>query len=211
MELPLFPLHAVLFPGRPLPLHIFEPRYRQMLAECMDGDRRFGVVAIRAGSETGDADIFDVGTVAEIQDVRELSDGRFDIATRGVERFRIVELLEGTPYLRGRVDRLTDLPPENGHATAEELRGLLRPYLACLGAPPELLDRLPQEPERLACLAATAMHVDLREQQAILELDAMDDRLAEALRLLRRETCLIRHLGTVGSLRPPGPGGAQLN
>lgn len=213
MEIALFPLHVVLFPGRPLPLHIFEARYRQMLQDCLAADRRFGVVAISAGHEIGDTpEIFDVGTLAEIESVTTLADGRSQISARGIQRFRVQSLLDGTPYLRARVTLLDDghVCPEDGER-AEQLRELLVPYLKSLGAPDELLERLPSAPERLAYLAAAAIQVDLREHQRLLELDGTRSRLAATLEMLRRETRLMRHLGAVGLLRPPGPNGADLN
>lgn len=213
MELPLFPLHLVLFPGRPLPLHLFEPRYRQLLADCLEGDRRFGVVAIKAGREAGGcAEIFDVGTVAEIESVTPLADGRSDILTRGVRRFRVRRLLDGTDYLRAEVALLDD--DDGGmldRRRAGRLRELLVPYLACLGAPDELLERLPSEPNELAYLAAATLQTEVPELQRLLELDSTSTRLTTILRMLRREASLLRHLGTVGSLRPPAPNGAQLN
>ena len=212
MELPLFPLHVVLFPGRPLSLHIFEPRYRAMLAHCLAADRRFGVVAIRSGCEVADEpELFDVGTVAEILSVTTLADGRSDLTTRGVQRFRVHELLEGTPYLRARVELLDDIPMHGHPGLEAAVRELLHPYLASLGAPEEVLARLPEEPDRLAYLAAAAVQIDLGEQQRLLELDRTDARLAATFEMLRRETNLMRHLGTVGLLRPLGPNGADLN
>jgi uncharacterized protein len=213
MELPLFPLHLVLFPGRPLPLHLFEPRYRQMLRDCLAADGRFGVVAIRAGREVGaPAETFQVGTIAKIEHVDALDDGRYDILTRGVERFRILHALEGTPYARAEVELLTDGDPADADpGQAAALRQLLIPYLANLGAPEELLERLPTCPDKLAYLAASAVQVEVPEQQRLLELDSTDLRVAATLEMLRREAGIMRHLGTVGSLRPPGPGGAELN
>jgi Lon protease-like protein len=213
MELPLFPLHVVLFPGRPLPLHVFESRYREMLRDCLTGDRRFGVVAIRSGGEVGETpDVFDVGTIAEIESVTTLQDGRSELVARGVQRFRVLERLGGASYMRARVQ-----PIDDGGATcgdrecAERLRELLLPYLKGLGAPDELLACVPQSPDRLAYLAAAAVQCDLREHQRLLELAGTAERLAATLELLRRETGLMRHLGAVGLLRPPGPGGADLN
>lgn len=213
MELPLFPLHLVLFPGRPLPLHVFEPRYRQLLADCLDADRRFGVVAIRSGRAEGTcAEIFDVGTVAEIESVTPLPDGRSDIVTRGVQRFHVNDFVPGTPYLNAHVDPIDeDRATAEDHATARQLRELLGPYLAGLGAPDELLEHLPSDPNELAYLAAAAVQTEVPEQQRLLELNSTTRRLAAALQMLRREASLMRHLGTVGSLRPPGPNGAQLN
>ncbi len=213
MELPLFPLHVVLFPGRPLPLHLFEPRYRTMMADCLDGDMRFGVVAIRSGREVGGcAEIFDVGTVAAIEQVQRLEDGRFDILTRGVQRFRVRTLLDGTPYQRAEVDLLAEPHPSpEAQEQAAALRELLAPYLAGLGAPRELLDHLPTAADELAYLAAAAVQVEVPEQQRLLELDSTEGRVAATLDMLRREAGIMRHLGTVASLRPPGPGGAELN
>jgi uncharacterized protein len=213
MELPLFPLHLVLFPGRPLPLHIFEPRYRKMLGDCLAGDRRFGVLAIRAGRETGpDAEIFEIGTVTQIETVEELPDGRSDIYTRGVQRFRLLRLVPGTPYLNGEVELLSEPSASTSEPVQmKQLRKLLLCYLAGLGAPRELLERLPNDPSELAYLAVSAVQVEIPEQQRLLELDSPAHRVEVALRMVRRETSLMRHLGTVGSLRPPGPCGADLN
>lgn len=213
MELPLFPLHAVLFPGRPLPLHVFEPRYRLMLADLIEGDGRFGVVAIRQGREVGgDAELYEVGTVARLVDVQPLPDGRSDVLTRGEQRFRLVEILHDRPYPFGRVEPLDDpAPAADLGALATLLRRHLGPYLCALGAPEELLEHLPADPAELAYLAAASLQTELPEQQRLLELQRPEHRLAAVLQLLRREHGLSRHLGTVGSLRPPGPGGCQLN
>lgn len=214
MDVPLFPLHLVLFPGRQLPLHVFEPRYRQMLEDCRREQNRFGVVAIRAGRAEGNGrvDLFEVGTVAQIEQVSELEDGRFDIVTRGTQRFRILDLLPGPSYLRADVELLEDAPSGPAErAQARQLRALLLPYLASLGAPAELLERIPVDPHELTYLAAAAAQVEVPEQQRLLELDSTGERLEATLRTLRRETGLIKHFGTVGSLKPPGPCGADLN
>lgn len=213
-ELPLFPLHAVLFPGRPLSLHIFEERYRRLLADVVEANRRFGVVAIRQGVEVADdPEVFDVGTAAEIEGIEYHDDGRADLTTRGAERFRVESLLHDRPYLRARVRPCVDAGAGNGEVDqpAAILRRLLGPYLADLGAPQELLERLPSRPSELTWLAAAALQVDVVEQQRLLELDAVGDRIALATRLLRRESGIMRRLGVVGSLNPPGPGGAELN
>lgn len=213
MELPLFPLHTVLFPGRPLPLHVFEQRYRDLLRDCLASDRRFGVVAIRSGAEVGDgADLFEVGTVAQIERVDSLDDGRANIVTRGVTRFRIAEVLRGASYLRARAEPLDDPPAGEPEARrARAVRGVLIEYLAAMGAPVQMLDRIPTAPEALAWLAASTLQVELPTLQHLLELDSCSRRLEHTLRILRREASIVRHFGSLGSLRPPGPGGADLN
>jgi uncharacterized protein len=212
MEIPLFPLHTVLFPGRPLPLHIFEERYRRLLDDCLEGDRRFGVVAIKRGHEAGPAvELHRVGTIAKIETVRRLGDGRSEILTRGCDRFRLLRRLPDAPYPRAEVEPVPEGTADCDDVLAERLRALLAPYLVALGAPRELLERLPQQPSSVAYLAASVLHVDAHEQQRLLELERCQDRLASVLGLLRRENGLIRLLGAVGSLRPPGPGGPDLN
>ena len=213
MQLPLFPLHTVLFPGRPLPLHLFEQRYRDMLRDCLAADRRFGVVAIRSGQEAcGSADLFDVGTIAEIEHVEELPDGRANIVTRGSQRFRINALLPGTPYLRADAEPLAEQPVDVEVGTlASQLHSMLVLYLGALGAPRQMLERVPSAPEALAWLAASTLQVELPQLQRLLELDSCSERLVETLRVLRREAGIVRHFGTVASLRPAGPGGSELN
>jgi len=211
--LPLFPLHVVLFPGRPLPLHVFEPRYRELLDECLAGDRRFGVIAIRYGrTEQGGADVYDVGTVAEIVRVERLDDGRSNIVTRGAERFRIRRLLRDASYLRAEVDMLDEQPADPTVAPlVAALRSQLELYLRAIGAGEQLAGRLPSKPAALAWLAACAAELHLSEQQQLLEIDSLTERLRATMIFLRREQSLLRRLGHVTVLRPQGPAGATLN
>lgn len=98
-RLPVFPLGSVLFPHQLLPLHVFEPRYRELTQRCLDGDRRFGVVLIERGHEVGGGEErFDVGTVAEIVQAARLSDGRWLLETVGRDRFRVDQWLPDDPH-----------------------------------------------------------------------------------------------------------------
>jgi Lon protease-like protein len=213
MELPLFPLHTVLFPGRPLPLHVFEQRYRDLLRDCLASDRRFGVVAIRSGAEAGaDVDLFEVGTIAEIKHVERLPDGRANLVTRGMQRFRIEHLVPGSAYLCAEARPLDEEPLRRCDLnSAQALRNLLIPYLAALGAPRQMLEQVPTAPHRLVWLAASTLQVELPELQQLLETDDCGRRLGMILKTLRREAGIVRHFGTVASLRPVGPGGVDLN
>jgi Lon protease-like protein len=104
MEIPLFPLHAVLAPGSPLPLHIFEPRYRALVADCLAAGAPFGVVCLSAGREVGAGSVAfaAVGTLAEIREVSRYADGRYDIVTVGTSRFRLSGVVaDRKPYLVG--------------------------------------------------------------------------------------------------------------
>lgn len=89
LTIPLFPLNTVLFPGGPLSLRIFEPRYLDMVSRCMKADSGFGVVLIRVGEETGPAEVHPIGTIARIRDWDKLPDGLLGITAIGTERFRV--------------------------------------------------------------------------------------------------------------------------
>ena len=109
MRIPIFPLSVVLFPGTPLPLHIFEPRYRQMLADCLAGDRRFGITPAGAAREAPDPGM--VGCTAEVRVNQELPDGRSNIVVLGGDRFVVTELLdEPLPYHVASVEPFDDDP-----------------------------------------------------------------------------------------------------
>ena len=109
MELPLFPLRTVLFPGMPLPLQIFEQRYRVMTRELLDSGGEFGVLLIREGNEVGGGAVpHTVGTTAFIEQCQELPDGRFMLTARGRQRFRLDRMLPPCPYPYGEVSYIYD-------------------------------------------------------------------------------------------------------
>jgi Lon protease-like protein len=109
--IPLFPLNIVLFPEGPLPLRIFEPRYVDMVKRCMREASGFGVVLIRSGGEVGPVDMFDVGTLASIEDFDQLADGFLGLSCRGSRRFRILSRsVQGDGLNVGEVEWLTPEP-----------------------------------------------------------------------------------------------------
>ena len=134
--LPLFPLDLVLLPGTPLPLHIFEPRYKEMVAECRAGGAPFGVVRAREEGLAG------VGCTAEIVSVtKEYADGRLDLIAEGRTRFEVLELNQERSFLRAEV--LT-VPDEPDAASAEEIERAIQAYreiLALAGAVPDVSSR----------------------------------------------------------------------
>jgi uncharacterized protein len=134
-ELPLFPLHSVLCPGIALPLHIFEPRYREMVGHCLETGSPFGVVLIREGREVGSdaGSLADVGTTAAIRQAGRYPDGRLDIVTVGEHRFRVRSVdRSAAPYLVGTVDEL-DEPLGGPRTEADRLAvGVGRRFLAYL-------------------------------------------------------------------------------
>jgi Lon protease-like protein len=156
--LPLFPLGTVLYPGLLLPLHIFEERYRQLVRDLLaNGEApRFGVVAIREGRETGVSGVsalYPVGCTAVLRQVEKYPDGRYDIVTVGVQRFRLLAVDESLPYLRGEVELLPEEAgdPAEAQLAARAVRPAFSAYLRALAS---LAQHDPQQPGGAAAGAA---------------------------------------------------------
>jgi len=209
--LPLFPLGTVLYPGLLLPLHIFEQRYRQLVRDLLAGPEpgQFGVIAIRKGRETGVdgvSALYEIGCIAALRQVREHPDGRFDLVSAGTQRFRLVSLEHGRPYLQGELDLLAEETGDEAAAGAA-VRAVQRAFgdylatLAARGTGEVTIPELPDEPVALSYLVAGSMVVDLPDRQALLaEPDALR-RLQAERELLARESAMLR---TFTSAPAPG-------
>jgi Lon protease-like protein len=198
MKLPIFPLHTVLFPGMALPLHIFEPRYRRMVNDCLEGTRQFGVALIRAGVEVGGGAVpHVVGTLAHITTVERLPDGRLNIEAVGQERFRILALHDDHEYLSGTVRPFPLDGTDEGAArySARALAPWLQRYIELLAraaATTIEASALPAEPEALGYLAAMVAQIPMSEKQALLSMTRAADLLRYERTLYRREISLLR-------------------
>jgi len=206
MKLPLFPLRTVLFPGMPLPLHIFEPRYREMINRCVANGEPFGVTLIRTGTEVGGlAEPHLVGTAAAITRVQRQPDGRMNIDVIGQERFRILALHHDAPYLTGTVVSypLAESQASAAQQSAQALSPWLRKYLGLLGRAAETqfeAGSLPLEPAALAYLAAIVAQIPLAEKQELLNAATAGELLERERAIYRREVSLLRAM-----LRAPEP------
>lgn len=191
-EMPLFPLPLVLYPGVPLPLHIFEPRYRQMLADVRAGDKFFGISFFDPSeSDSPEPSIGHVGCVAELVDTTMQADGRADILTIGLIRYRVTEYVErGDPYLVGRVEFFED-EEEHDEMLRDEARKVsdlftriarsMRTLNDDRAAPPDLPD---SDPERLSFLVAAALEMDSDAKLELLKLRSTYERLSRIRNLL---------------------------
>lgn len=200
-ELPLFPLNTVLFPNMPLPLHIFEERYKRMIAVCLREKRPFAVALIRSGQEANGPPAlpFAVGCTAEIVKTQVLNGGRLNIVAAGVERFRLLATRRGGDgYLLGEVELF---PWEGGDleriaAAAGRLRTRFVNFAERLGAAEGGFrvdpDRLPDDPLTLACVAASLLPVEPAERQRLLELPDRTGFVEQVLAVYRREGALLR-------------------
>jgi uncharacterized protein len=200
--LPLFPLGTVLYPGMVLPLHIFEDRYRRLVGDLLDGPepRRFGVIAIRKGRETGVDGVhslYQIGCTAALRRVEKHEDGRFDLVTVGTQRFRLLALGQTLPYLRGEVEMLADQPVDQAAAMplVRAVQVAFRGYLDALtewGGATVRVEDLPDEPVLLSFIVAAAMVIDLPERQGLLDEPDVLGRLGAERALLSREAAMLR-------------------
>jgi uncharacterized protein len=200
--LPLFPLGAVLYPGMLLPLHIFEERYRQLVRDLLDGPepRRFGVIAIRKGRETGVEGVqslYEIGCTATLRRVEQHQDGRFDLVTVGTQRFRLLALDQTLPYLQGEIEMLADqaIDPAAAAPVVRAVQAAFRGYLDALtewGGATVRVEYLPADPVLLSFIVAAAMVIDLPDRQALLDEPDALRRLAAERVLLSRETAMLR-------------------
>ena len=200
MEMPLFPLNVVLFPGMALPLHIFEPRYREMINRCLDENLAFGVVLIKEGPEVGGgAEPRRVGTAARIMKVDRLPDGRMNIQVVGTRRFRIEELNRDLPYLTGRVrhypvtDGDTKLAVERAHKVRPKIMRYVELLTKATGVQLEL-ERLPEDATSLAFLTAITLQVRTEDKHRMLALPGVPQLLELGNYYLGRELQLLEHM-----------------
>ena len=201
-ELALFPLEqVVLFPGMPLPLRIFEERYKVMIAACQVTDQIFGVLLIRSGREVGPAAIPErVGCTARMMRIDRLPDGQMHILSVGEQRFR----LRGAPrlapegYLIGDVEiavdePLADVPGDLAAEVAEQFQKYRASAVKLAGRPQPDAFQVESDPVRLSYQVAASLQVHPRERQHLLALDDPVARLRRELIMLKREN------------RPPPP------
>ena len=194
-EIPLFPLQVVLFPGGVLPLHIFEPRYREMVTYCLDTDSEFGVVLINEGAETGNAaGPYRVGTATRILDVSHLPDGRMNIVTAGEYRFEILDVQDELPYLVAQVRLLDD---EFALEVAPAVKSLAEEGAVLYQTYELLSSRLifawqpteenPEHPLELAYQIGTRLRISLEERQLLLETVQLEELLTREIAILKDE------------------------
>jgi Lon protease-like protein len=198
VRIPIFPLPgAVLLPGTLLPLHIFEPRYRRMLADALAGDRTIGMAMLQPGWERAGATppIFPVGGAGRIVAAEELEDGRSNIVLEGVFRYRVLDEDPPAPYRVARAERIDAVPfsdPGAADRAAREAEALFREISLPMSLPP-----LPAEDlslERLGSELAVRLRYEPAELQALLETDSLEARFDSVLTRMREWNRRIRFL-----------------
>ena len=193
-ELPIFPLPIVLFPGAPQPLHIFEPRYRELLADCLAADRRFGIAYVPAEHPPESEPLpraGDVGCVALIQNTQGLPDGRSNILTVGERRFVLVDWVgSDRPYRLARVEEFDDEPVEASEAVtlAGDVREgftQLTHALGILTGREDDVVELATDPQLLSFQVAAALELAPEAKSGLLALRSTTARLRQLATLVR--------------------------
>jgi Lon protease-like protein len=190
-RIPIFPLNVVLFPEMPLPLHIFEPRYQEMLRVCRQQELPFGVCLIRNGVEVGGpAAPFSIGTIARILTVKEQPEGRADLMTLGGERFRIVTLHSEKPYLEAEIETLPQEEPGELQDLPERARVAARRFMKVLFAIAGEAEReveLPDDPRKLSYVLGALLQAPNPLKQELLECGVLAERLRQEVALLEED------------------------
>lgn len=202
LGLPLFPLNTVLFPGMALPLHIFEERYLWMVNECLEAKRQFGVVLATPAAEGQGTAAHRVGTSALITQVERHDDGRLDIITAGLERFRVLDLLRTEPYIVGRIESfpLEDTRSPELPSLIKTASSLFVQYLRLAGEVLGTVIRVesaPRDAGTLAYMMAIALQVSNEEKQQLLSISSLPVLLWKESSILSRERILLQRMSKV--------------
>lgn len=196
LRIPIFPLNTVLFPKMPLPLHVFEERFRRLIEWCIDRKEPFGVVLAKDPDERG-LEVARIGTIASIQAVQKLEGGRYNVLAIGAERFSVL-VRDTTPdgYDMALVETLTDSPADPAYVSAlvAETRRLFGSFFDALIQRSGLtaLDyELPEDPTELSFVVAAVLQMPVERRQRLLETTNTPERLQEEIAWLQRA---LRHL-----------------
>jgi Lon protease-like protein len=198
-SIPLFPLpNVVLFPSVFLPLHIFEPRYRRMVADALEGDRIIGMVLLRPGWESdyeGRPPVYPIGCAGLITHAEPRPDGRYNIVLRGLQKFRILEEEQGRPYRVAQVETLMEDLSDGERASIRterrRLEALLVPQSEGRGSDPKVPPSMADED----LVNALAQYLELEpvEKQALLERDGLLARCRSLIELLEMKVIVSQH------------------
>lgn len=201
-ELPMFPLGSPAVPYSGLPLHVFEERYRALMADVMAADRRFGIVMIDRGSEVGGGDErSDIGVVVEVADAEQLEDGRWVLLAIGVGRIEVVEWRPDDPYPKALVEELEESDSSAPIETAEEIQSRVRRIAGLLTEleepAPEITVELDLDPAIAAWQAVAVTPIGALDTQRLLEMHDTDRRIAATVEALEAAEELLQfRIGT---------------
>ncbi len=211
-ELPIFPLpNVVFFPGTVLPLHIFEPRYRQMVADALEGNRQIGMALLQPGWEKKQdetPEVFDIGGMGLITQYKQLEEGRYNILLSGRHRYRIMEFIGEAPYRVARVRLLQEVIPssqEMNEISTELVRGFreLNEANTQPGLEPDVIEKL--DFPTLVNSICSSVNLSVYDHQQLLEMNSLKVRATTLLGILRRQISRQRVVSQFRHLQPKDP------
>ncbi len=211
-ELPIFPLpNVVFFPRTVLPLHIFEPRYKQMVADALEGNRQIGMALLQPGWESRQdesPEVFNTGGMGLITQYKHLEEGRYNILLSGRHRYRIMEFIRETPYRVARVRLLQEVMPSNqemNEISTELVRGFreLSEANTQPGLEPDVIEKL-DFPTLINSLCSS-LNLSVYDQQQLLEMNSLKVRATTLLGILRRQIARQRVVSQFRHLQPEDP------
>jgi Lon protease-like protein len=202
VDLPLFPLNSVLFPGTPIQLHIFEPRYLKMVGDCLAANSSFGVVLIRSGVEALGplAEPHRIGCLAKIAQLERLADGRMDLTAVGLERFRVLNYdRQSQPYLVGKIQNypIENIDPIGLQTRANQLRKQFERFIEALlssGSTKYDLNQIPEDGVTLGFLAAAMLQISPLQKQELLTMEHANRLLDRVIYYYSRELAILNVL-----------------
>ncbi|MDA2938225.1 LON peptidase substrate-binding domain-containing protein [Acidobacteria bacterium AH-259-A15] len=212
LELPVFPLpNVVFFPHTVLPFHIFEPRYKQMVSDALEGDRQIGLALLQPGWESkyyGSPDVFTTGGMGLITEHNELEEGKYDILLQGRHRYEIIDFIRQKPYRVARVQLLKDVIPSSQEVSeiATELMLLFRELTEEITSPGLNLDVLEKlDFPSLVNSICSSLNLSVYDKQQLLEMDRLKVRAETALAILRQQVKGKRFVSRFRHLKPEDP------
>ena len=200
MRLPLFPLNTVLFPGMMLPLNVFEPRYLDLVNDCVEKKSPFGIVLIRSGKGIGVEGVPHlIGTAARIKKVQKKEDGRMSVVVVGTRRFQVEAFDHSRAYLSAEASLLpfTDADTRVADDLMQQIRPDIMEYVELIAKASKVkvrMERFPADPKSTAFLIAGALQVENAEKQALLAMASVPEILVRERYLLSRETLIMRYM-----------------
>ncbi|MCH8819692.1 MAG: LON peptidase substrate-binding domain-containing protein [Acidobacteria bacterium] len=212
VEIPIFPLpNVVLFPRTLLPLHIFEPRYKQMVGDALEGSRQLGMVLLQPGWESGyrgNPEVFDTGGMGVITEYKSLDEGQFNILLSGRQRFRIMDFIQQEPYRIARVRWLKEVIPRGLEANELATKlALSFDELGVEGVSPEinrdLLEKL--DFPTLVNSICSSLSLSVYDKQQLLEMNNLKTRAKTILAVLKQQVSLGRFVSQFSHLKPEDP------
>lgn len=214
MIVPLFPLpNVVLFPNTPLPLYVFEERYRTMIREVIAGDGELIIALLRAGSESNysSAEVHEVACLGKIESYEELEDGKYNIVVVGVQRVRITGEVHHSPYRLVEVETIED--SEYNEAAAEivsnhnQLGALFARFTElATGVKQHAIELMPQlDFESLVNMVAMTLNLSIEQKQSLLEIDDVSERCSVLIPIMQQQLETLVLVRRFEHIKPENP------